>query len=376
MRKNAFTLIELLAVIVILAIIALIAVPIVIHIIDDSKKSSEEESLKLYQDAVQKAITKKQMSDPDFNPDKCSIKDNGDIKCYKGKESLQSLKIEIKGTFPTKGLITVQDNKFNYTNIYLNNKYYYEKGILVEKNGTEEINIGDKYTYKVNDTDTFNFYVLSFNDDNTVNLIMDRNICNDGTVNYTKTNNYCRYKWYISETSDNRYGPVTAMTELYDGTKEWNNVPDMIMNYTDENNQDSIEYGYTGIITSNGTATIIGKPATNVTTVGTNLKPLKARLPKQSEVMGAGCTTSGGSCPTWLMENMKYYNVSNDKYSMNNNNENYQIFHGYWLLSSYPNQYQHAYFLYYTGKLSHGYSRYYEGGLRPVITVPIDYLAN
>ena len=60
MKKNGFTLIELLAVIVILAIIALIAVPIVINIINDAKASSEEESLKLYEDAVNKMIVKKQ----------------------------------------------------------------------------------------------------------------------------------------------------------------------------------------------------------------------------------------------------------------------------------------------------------------------------
>ena len=74
MRKNGFTLIELLAVIVILAIIALIAVPLVINIINDSKKSSEEESLKLYEDSVQKMIVKKQMADPSFNPSECKIK--------------------------------------------------------------------------------------------------------------------------------------------------------------------------------------------------------------------------------------------------------------------------------------------------------------
>ena len=39
-NKKGFTLIELLAVIVILAIIALIATPIVINIIEDSKKNS------------------------------------------------------------------------------------------------------------------------------------------------------------------------------------------------------------------------------------------------------------------------------------------------------------------------------------------------
>ena len=52
--KKGFTLIELLAVIVILAIIALIAVPVVIHIINDSKKSSEEQSVELYMDSIKK----------------------------------------------------------------------------------------------------------------------------------------------------------------------------------------------------------------------------------------------------------------------------------------------------------------------------------
>ena len=55
MSNKAFTLIELLAVIVILAIIALIAVPIVVNIIDDSKKSSNEESIKMYGKAIENA---------------------------------------------------------------------------------------------------------------------------------------------------------------------------------------------------------------------------------------------------------------------------------------------------------------------------------
>ena len=71
MNKKAFTLIELLAVIVILAIISLIAVPVLIHIINDSKKSSDEQSLKLYRDSVQKAIANYQMTHPLFNPSKC-----------------------------------------------------------------------------------------------------------------------------------------------------------------------------------------------------------------------------------------------------------------------------------------------------------------
>ena len=47
MRNKGFTLIELLAVIVILAIIALIATPIVLGIINDSRKSADRETAKL-----------------------------------------------------------------------------------------------------------------------------------------------------------------------------------------------------------------------------------------------------------------------------------------------------------------------------------------
>ena len=47
MRNKGFTLIELLAVIVILAIIALIATPIVLGIINDTRKSADQETAKL-----------------------------------------------------------------------------------------------------------------------------------------------------------------------------------------------------------------------------------------------------------------------------------------------------------------------------------------
>lgn len=53
--KNGFTLIELLAVIVILAIIALIATPIVLGIINDSKKSANRVSATYIVDAVEQS---------------------------------------------------------------------------------------------------------------------------------------------------------------------------------------------------------------------------------------------------------------------------------------------------------------------------------
>ena len=239
------------------------------------------------------------------------------------------------------------------------------------------LSIGDEYKCRVNNNDIYTFYVLSLEDDK-VNLIMDRNICNDGTISYTSGNNYCRYKWY-SASDNNTYGPTTVMAELYAGTKDWDNVEDMVMNYTDENNGSAEDKGYTSIITTNGVTTITGKPTTNTTTVGTSAKPLKARIPKESEVTGAGCsTTSSGSCPTWLMENMTYYNVSNDKYSMNNNSEAYQNqIYGYWLLSSSPGGSYVARDVLSDGFVgNHHYTTYGACGARPVITVQISDFSN
>ena len=62
MRKNGFTLIELLAVIVILAIIALIATPIILGIINDARRESQERSIELYASAVKNGIAFSQLS--------------------------------------------------------------------------------------------------------------------------------------------------------------------------------------------------------------------------------------------------------------------------------------------------------------------------
>ena len=62
--KKGFTLIELLAVIVILAIIALIATPIILGIINDARKESNERSAELYASAIKNAIASYQLTHP------------------------------------------------------------------------------------------------------------------------------------------------------------------------------------------------------------------------------------------------------------------------------------------------------------------------
>ena len=367
--KKGFTLIELLAVIVILAIIALIAVPIVINIINDSKNSSEEESLKLYEDAVNKMIVKKQMKDPSFNPSTCLIKSNGNLECTVGDNKV-TIEVEVKGLKPNKGTITIEGNKVSFTNVEFNGKTYHKIVTLISDVDNDGIiSYGDKYTYKVNSTDTFNFYVLAVEGD-AVHLIMDRNICEDGTV--ATEQNKCLVAWYAANKSihgDVPYGPETAMTYLYNATKEWSNVPDMIMNYSDEAWLNNAGYS---IITDNGITTITGRNRNNIVTIGTSLQPLKARLPKYSEVYGTDgnhCAGIGGSCPAWLV-NYLSDNATNTQESFYPNNELISGINGYWLLKTVNlTSGSGATYISNSGYLSYN-SIGMNYGIRPVITVP------
>ena len=121
MNRQAFTLIELLAVIVILAIIALIAVPIVINIINDSKKESLQRSIDLYIDTIQKRITQENLKIK-YNPDSCEIQEDGNLICYEdGVELLTAdgtslLKIDIKGTKPKSGRLVLSNGKIIASN--------------------------------------------------------------------------------------------------------------------------------------------------------------------------------------------------------------------------------------------------------------------
>ena len=97
--KKGFTLIELLAVIVILAVIALIATPIILNIIEDSRKQSIKSSAELYVDGLVKQIATKNLTN-EFNPSSCTVS-NGNVTC-----DGTSLSYEINGKKPISGSIT------------------------------------------------------------------------------------------------------------------------------------------------------------------------------------------------------------------------------------------------------------------------------
>ena len=127
MKKNAFTLIELLAVIVILAIIALIAVPVVLGIINDSKKSSDERTIELYLDTVMKTIANENLKRK-YSSNICEIQQDGNLKCYGNIDSYNKdeiLEINMTGIKPKEGTIIFEDGKIIIAeNLVLNDKIF------------------------------------------------------------------------------------------------------------------------------------------------------------------------------------------------------------------------------------------------------------
>ena len=97
--KKGFTLIELLAVIVILAIVAIIATPIILNIIEDSRKQAVKSSAELYVDGLTKQIASKNMIN-EFNPSSCTIS-NGNVTCDNTPFDYQT-----NGDKPTSGSIS------------------------------------------------------------------------------------------------------------------------------------------------------------------------------------------------------------------------------------------------------------------------------
>ena len=149
--KKGFTLVELLAVIVILAIISLIAVPVVLGIIEDSKKNTTLSSAEFYLDAVELSIVKSIQKGKKIETGFYNIMSDGNIcleeykfeneayVCLDNDENAENniLIVEIKGDVPTSGVIAL------------------ENGNIVKelnKDGTTtktELNIGD-YTIAYN----------------------------------------------------------------------------------------------------------------------------------------------------------------------------------------------------------------------------------
>ena len=329
-KEKGFTLIELLAVIVILAILMVIAVPKILNVIENSKKSAAESSIKLVKDAIKTQVTSGSIMGTNFTSDESGCyafnfddqtsgnakelklknkeKITGTIKYCNGNFTNNTLSFDGQdmGSIVCKGAKkeTLHTEKCEQTDstYYCSGAGFAGKTITYGTVPDKELKSGDAFDCDVNgdgtyDENTERFYYVTGLDDSTAVLIYYNNVEN-GKPSNSKTYAY-------DSSGENFHGPRTAIEQL-PSTSEWRNVS-----------------------LKNSTRVILNENGGNTTKGGTlpsnfNYVGKAARLLTVQEMKSACNITEGiaivGELDTcnYLMENTKYSNTSIRNY-------------GYWL---------------------------------------------
>ena len=223
MDKKAFTLIELLAVIVILGILALIVTPILINVVKDSNEKSYKLSADGYISAVNDYILSNQLDGK---------------KVENGKYNIKNLDVKISGKAPSKGSVEIYDEKINNAQLCYDTyllKYdgrevtLTEKGC--EKEATVNLAIGEKKYDNVTKDDIETEFNISDDISDMTNIVCNNGATismNDNTLKlsdvYKDTN--CTMSSSINITFDNLDDTKNYILMLKDETIESNLIVD------------------------------------------------------------------------------------------------------------------------------------------------------
>ena len=369
-KEKGFTLIELLAVIVILAILMVIAVPKILNVIENSRKSAAESSIKLVKDAIKTQVTSGSIMGTNFTSDESGCytfnfddQTSGNAKelQLKNKENITGTIKYCNGNFTNNTLVfdgqdmssivckraeetTLHTEKCEQTD----NTYYCSGAGFAGKTITygtvpgKELKSGDAFDCDVNgdgtyDNKTERFYYVTDMDDSTAVLIYYNNV-EKGKPSNSKLVAY-------DSSGENWHGPRTAIEEL-PSTSEWRNV--------------SLKNSTRAILNEKGGNTRQG----GLLPDSFSYSGKAARLLTTQEINKA-CGIEAGHWITgeldtcnYLMENTKYSNASIKNY-------------GYWLENARSDNSAHAWLVY-------GYYRHVANstvsnaggyGVRPAIEV-------
>ena len=356
-KEKGFTLIELLAVIVILAILMVIAVPKILNVIENSRKSAAESSIKLVKDAIKTQVTSGSIMGTNFTSD-----DDG---CYTfnfdNQTSGNAKELQLKNKENITGAIKYCNGKFSDDTLVFNGVEIKEENKKVVCKRAEEktlhtdgthtfgnrivtqktLKSGDAFDCDVNGDETYDenterFYYVTDLDDSTAVLIYYNNVEN-GKPNNSKLVAY-------DASGENWHGPRTTIEQL-PTTSQWSNV--------------SLKNNVRAILNENGGNTTTGG------TLPSNFSYAEkaARLLTTQEInKTCGITVGAGvrldTC-NYLMENTKYSNSSIGNY-------------GYWLENS-PSGYSEFAWVVRGDERFAGFVTVSDAGLygvRPVIEVP------
>ncbi len=108
MKKNGFTLIEVLAIIVVLGIIAVITVPVIKDSLDEAKVNVAKDSAYGYKKAVEKYYFDKTLNNLNGNLDGVyTINSSGNLV----KTGVDPIVIDVSGKKPSSGTLTISENE-------------------------------------------------------------------------------------------------------------------------------------------------------------------------------------------------------------------------------------------------------------------------
>ena len=204
MKKRGFTLIELLAVIVIMSVVAMIAVPVILNVINNSKKEAIKQSAVGYVDAIEKTILK----------NKTKIIKNSETASLLPILDLVELNVNVKGEVPKTGNVTIKNLEVK------TGKFYYDNYLVTLNNGKYSVEI---LTNSNDNTDISSLEARIEKLENEVQTLKSKNITYDvlfeGTAdtvssepNYSLTSSYKNYKYLIVYSDSTKHKNVSSWT--------------------------------------------------------------------------------------------------------------------------------------------------------------------
>ena len=326
-KEKGFTLIELLAVIVLLAILMVVAVPKILNVIENSRKSAAESSIKLVKDAIKTQVTSGSIMGTNFTSDEsgCYTFNFDDQTSGNAKELQLKNKEKITGTikycngnftnntlaFDGQDMKTIVCKRAEEKTLHTDGTHTF--GSIGSK-GT--LSSGDAFDCDVNgdgtyDENTERFYYVTDMDDSTAVLIYYNNV-EKGKTSNSKLVAY-------DSSGENWHGPRTAIKQL-PTTSQWSNV--------------SLKNSVRAILNENGGNTTKGETLpSNFSYAGYSARLLTVQEINKACGIKVGNYTPGelDNC-NYLMENTKYSNASIGNY-------------GYWLENAHSDNSTHAWFV-------------------------------
>jgi len=191
MEKKGFTLIELLAVIVLLAFIAVIAVPVILKIVESSKKGSAVDSAYGVKKAAQYYYANAYEID--------LSKESGNFTCDFSNTSCDGL--QLSGTKPTSGTLIIDSNgKLHFNDLVIN--------------GYNVLYIEDEEKFIISESEE-KTYVLTFNTDggSKVNYMLVKENEEIGSLPIPTKEYHAFLGWYLNEDLTNEVNSSMVINE-------------------------------------------------------------------------------------------------------------------------------------------------------------------